>query len=332
MEYLLAVTFFVVLSLYRFLDIPLRQPWELYFTRVLGAFGWYFLALFLTPFFLRLKDLGASRSRSRQETWREFRNDYFTLPRLLRDLRLVHALGLVFVLFIELKHLIPFLAWRYFDDLLFDFELSLFGEGLLTKPLQTLFGVTNAPWWSCVYTLFFPYMGILLGVFVLQRDGLLASRFTLGFAWVWFLGILLVYLVPTLGPCFLKPELYRELPATPTSELIDQLWKGKLFVEANPRNSAGIYLISGFPSLHMAVVSYGTLMFGRVGRFAFWISFLFLILTTLSTLYFAWHYLIDDLGGVLLGYLVWFSLFSSSVEGKPKKIMFFDRKKKAEIL
>ena len=310
-ECLLLVVTPTVLLLYRYFQIPLREPLELYESRVLGAFGWYLLGLALCPLFLRLADLKAKNGLSRGETWQRFQRDYLSFSRLLFDLRLVHALGLVFVLFIQLKHLTPFLRADLLDSSFLLGEQRVLGGKLAAEWMIDLFGLASASFLSTCYTLFFPYMGLLLGLLLLQRDCRLARDFAMGFASLWFLGVLAIYLFPTWGPCFFRPDLFARLPESGAKELISELWRGKTFVEKNPQSPAGVFLISGFPSLHLAVVTYGSLVLGRLSVPLARISAVFLILTVLSTLYFGWHYLLDDIGGFLLGWLV-YALFVTS--------------------
>ena len=66
--------------------------------------------------------------------------------------------------------------------------------------------------------------------------------------------------------------------------------------------------IAGFASLHIAVILTAALVAHLVGaprllRIALWV---FLGLTTLATVYFGWHYVIDDIAGVAIAVLVGF--------------------------
>ncbi len=289
-------------GLYRYFGMPLRSPWELYCSRVLGGFGWYLLGLSVTVLFLRLRDLATSAPCSRAETWRSFRTSYLSPAHLLRDFRFVHALGVTFFLFIQLKNLIPHVNGRVFDQLLFQQETSLLGGRLAAEWVMQALGHSAAELLSAGYVFFFPYMGLLLAVMVLQRDECLASRFVLGFFSVWIIGVFIVYAFPTWGPCFFSPEMFRSLPVTDVTFLQQNLWKEKLFLESEPASPRGTFLISGLPSLHVAVVVFGSLCLSRVARLLAVFSWFFAGITFLTTLYFGWHYLLDDIGGILLGW------------------------------
>ena len=135
---------------------------------------------------------------------------------------------------------------------------------------------------------------------ILQRDERLSQRFAAAFAVVWFLGILMVYAVPSWGPCFAAPEVIASLPATDVSGMQADLWKHKLFLEKTPNSAGGVFLISGFPSLHLAVPILCGLLFWSRHRLLGFLSAVFAVLTFVSTIYFGWHYLLDDLGSLVL--------------------------------
>ena len=63
--------------------------------------------------------------------------------------------------------------------------------------------------------------------------------------------------------------------------------------------------IAAFPSLHVAIAMTACLMAHLLGlpRFVRVAAWVFLGLTEISTIYFGWHYVVDDLAGLLLGAL-----------------------------
>ena len=129
----------------------------------------------------------------------------------------------------------------------------------------------------------------------------------------------MVIAVPTWGPCFYRPELFSGLPLTEVRKLMDDLWRDKLFVERQPFSEQGIFLISGFPSLHIAVVVFGSLSLGKVSFTLAARSWGFTAITAVATLYFGWHYVLDDIGGFLLGAGI-FCLFVTSSSLKRLKL------------
>ena len=81
----------------------------------------------------------------------------------------------------------------------------------------------------------------------------------------------------------------------------EELWRNRLHVLRNPYDNSGAFLISGLPSLHIAVVLLGTYYLNKLSKLIGLVSFMFLILTFISTIYFGWHYVVDDIGA---GFLV----------------------------
>ena len=59
-------------------------------------------------------------------------------------------------------------------------------------------------------------------------------------------------------------------------------------------------MISGFPSLHVAVAIMGSIYLRHIHPLLSWLSWIFTLLIFNSTIYLGWHYLLDDLGSVLL--------------------------------
>ena len=287
--------------LYKTLSVPMRSPAGLYSERIFQSIALYFVGLVVSLLLMRLAAI-----RSSNESWREtllrFRRDYLSFKLLSRDLRLMNAISLTFVLFIELKNAVPLVTGEIWDDWFIRAEKAVFGGNLAVFWVQRIFAPSSADALSASYLLFYPFMAVVLLVAVLQRDEKFAQRFILAFGLVWLLGILAVYLVPTWGPCFAVPETIAGLPQTAVSEMQLDLWKHKVFLDQHPQSAAGVFLISGFPSLHLAVPALSALMFYRRFRWLAAASLVFTLVTVVSTLYFAWHYVLDDLGAIFLAF------------------------------
>ena len=94
---------------------------------------------------------------------------------------------------------------------------------------------------------------------------------------------------------------------TPTSALMDTLsgarervlWQG---VEGAVQSTAG------FASLHVAITLLVALMVqytvrSRIVHWAFWANF---VITVVATIYFGWHYIADDVAGILIALLAFY--------------------------
>ena len=302
---LIVFTFTVLaLALYAVVGTPLRYPAALYFQRVYHSFVFYTIGLLITVFALRISDIRRIKHAPEAKvpllyTWTRYRRSYLNLGQIIHDLRLLHAVALMFVVYINLKHLIPFIAYRYFDHELLAIETKLFGASA-TEHLITLFGANSALLLSKMYKLFYNYTAFLIIVMVLQRPSESAQRFVATFTLVWLLGILMVYALPTLGPCFTVPDLIANLPLTEVSDMQEKLWAHKAAMGLNPHSTIPVYLISGFPSLHLAVPIVGSIFLGDNFPKLAAVSWMFAFITLITTLYFGWHYVLDDIGSVVL--------------------------------
>jgi len=292
---------------YRTLAVPLRKPFNLYLERIGQGFMLYVCGLFLSIFIFRLSDIRSARKAALVKTWGEtlarWRSTYARKSVLVSDARLLNVFALTFVVFIELKHLVPFLRLRVYDESFLHMERFLFGGKLAGEHLQSLIGAQAAPLLSLGYLFFYPYMAIVSVYVLLQREEGFRERFAFTFTLIWMLGALAIYLLPTLGPCFSYPIINAALPITEVANMQRDLWTHREFVLANPRSSEGVYLISGFPSIHLAIPLSCGYLFYRSHKALFYLSLVTAALTVLTTLYFGWHYACDDLGSFLLAAL-----------------------------
>ena len=304
-EWFVAIAGGCCLWLYRSLGVALREPLPLYLSKVNGALVWYVVGLLLAFLYTRLGHIAESKRSSaaplsRRDSWQEFSLSYLNVGALVRDLRVVHAVALTFFFFIQLKHLTPLLRARLYDDELAVFDRLLCGGELCSVPAMNFFGPAAAPWLSAGYTLFYPYLGLVLVLFVMQRDFRLTSEFVAAFAAVWFLGVGTIYLLPSYGPIFSAPELFASLPVTEVTHLQADLWKHRQFLQNAPLSPRGIFLISGIPSLHVALVLLGSVYLHELHRGLAIVSWALLAVTLAATIYFGWHYVLDDLAAVPL--------------------------------
>ena len=274
----------------------------LYHQRVAGSFAWYVTGVFLAALVVRERDVRGKPAAERvplSSTVRRFFGLYLEPKRLFRDIRLVHALSACFVVFLSLKNLIPHLNSRLHDYFFAAADRLVCGD-ICGAELVRLFSVQAAPFFSTSYIYFYPYLGMLLTIMVLQRDEDLARRFSVSFILLWLCSLFLVFLVPTWGPCFFFPELFAGLPYTEAAKLQQELWQMKIELDNNPASPLSLFLISGFPSLHLAVPFFGALYLWGVNRVLSGLSFLYTVVTFGATLYLGWHYLLDNIGALVL--------------------------------
>jgi membrane-associated phospholipid phosphatase len=118
----------------------------------------------------------------------------------------------------------------------------------------------------------------------------------------WALGTASYYAIPSLGPAFYYVWLYSGLEHTGVTQLQDSLFYGRSEVRFDPFGAEGVQSVAGFASLHVAITLVAALVAHYTVRHA-WIRYsmwVFFALTVLSTIYFGWHYIADDVAGALI--------------------------------
>ena len=170
--------------------------------------------------------------------------------------------------------------------------------------LHTLLGTEVAAHaLSAVYLLFLAFVPLSLGAaLVWGRDVRTGAFWVTALCVNWALGTVSYYLVPSLGPVFVRPGLFADLPETGVSALQESLADARAAVLADPVGADAIAGIAGFASLHTSITLTAALVAWRLGlpltvRVALWAFF---ALTVVATTYFGWHYAVDDLGGVVI--------------------------------
>jgi hypothetical protein len=131
------------------------------------------------------------------------------------------------------------------------------------------------------------------------RDGYL---FVVSGIWVWILGVASYYLIPSLGPFASAPRDFKGLPHTVITTDQAAYLAQRAHLLAHPHASDAFAQISAFASLHVGFTCMIVLMTRYYGlpRAARAMT-CYLTLTVVATIYFGWHYAVDDLGGLLIG-------------------------------
>lgn len=212
---------------------------------------------------------------------------------------------LTYVSYRNLKGALPFARPQVVDEQLLELDrLMAFGYDpavLLHSLLGT--GVT-AYVLSGVYLLFLAFVPVSLGAaLVWGRSVRIASWYVTALCLNWLLGAATYYLVPSLGPVFVRPDLFTDLPQTGVSAMQTDLATTRYEVLADPISADAIAGVAGFASLHVSVVFTAALIAHRIGlpRLVRWSMWVFLATTMLATAYFGWHYLVDIIAGLALG-------------------------------
>jgi membrane-associated phospholipid phosphatase len=268
---------------------------------LLGTIG-FFMALDVVP--RAVKRRGWRWSQLRQGV-PELVHERWSWRRLAIVLLGIVAFYMTYLAYRNLKSFLPLITSQDLDRQLLNFEQGVLGGRHPFDILHTILGTgISAQVLSTVYLFFLAFVPISLGASLIVSINPLPGLWwvlTLGINWT--LGTISYYLVPTMGPWFIAPQLFADLPVTGVSRLQSTLWVERLQVIRDPSVTDAVQSVAGFASLHAAITISAALIahllgLARILRIALWVFF---GLTMLATIYFGWHYVLDDLAGILIG-------------------------------
>ena len=215
-----------------------------------------------------------------------------------------------YVAYRNLKSFLPLITDRNYDSQLDQMDAWLsFGSRpslLLHDILGTDIAAHILAFW---YISYLPLNVLVLGAFVawskdLGRGAWAATALSLN----WMIGVASYYALPTLGPGIAYPSYIWELEDNSASTLQHSLTMNRNEFVSDLNDPSLSQGVAGFASLHVSVVFTVALILHQSGM-AKWIcniAWVYLIGTILATLYFGWHYILDDIGGAAIAYLaVW---------------------------
>ena len=259
------------------------------------------------------RSLWHSRRRIRS-FWQEAKRltrEHWTRQRIALVVIGLTSFYITYVSYRNLKNYLPKMYSTMEDPLLHKLDVWLFFGHEPATVLHTIFGESwAAHFFAFIYLLYLPLAPFSLVVWLVwSRNISYGYWYATANCLTWALGTLSYYLIPTMGPAFWYPWLYTGLEVTGVTDLQDSLWSSRQAVRfpLNPF-SGSIQSVAGFASLHTAL----TLVIAMVAHYTVrhalirWAAWVFFGLTVISTLYFGWHYVADDVGGVVIAVLaVW---------------------------
>ena len=269
--------------------VPLRDPHHVTLTRL--AIGTGLVALLIAA------DAGVRRARGREQRW--------TRRRLAVVAVTVISFFVTYLAYRNLKSVVPLLRpGDLFDGQLADVDRSLFGGhdpgAVLHDALGTGFAAHAL---SAVYMLFFAFIPVAIATaLAFSRDIRRGVFFVTALTLNWAVGAITYFLLPSIGPFHTDPASFAGLPGTAVTHMQATLVGERAAFIADPGAAGAAQSIGAFASLHTSIYVTAALAahllgFPRVVKIAIWVL---TALTATATIYFGWHYLLDDVAGIAI--------------------------------
>lgn len=298
-------TVLATLVVTRAAGIPMRDP-DHVAAGYVAMVGAAVLILVGVDLVARAWSLSPSRLPSRAAL-RAVRRERWTRHRGLAVGAALISFYVTYMAYRNLKAAVPLLRPdTLFDDQLARLDRALLGGHEAAAALHSLLGtgaVTQIL--SVAYVAFIVFLPLSLALALVFSPGLHASLFyatALSINWV--LGAASYFLLPALGPVYADPQAFAALPHSEVTYLQQVLLDQRVAFLDRP-GTATLQAVAAFVSLHIAMSFTAAMAAQMLGlrrrlRVALWA---WLAVTACSTVYFGWHYVLDDVGGIVTGAL-----------------------------
>ena len=285
--------------------VPLRDPDHVAGRRLLLVV-WLVLGLVAVDVAVRAARRSPGRWPTR-EALLSVRRERWTPGRGVAVASALVAFYGAYLAYRNLKSVVPLLRpGDLFDRQLADIDRALFFGHDPAGLLHALWGAGVATHvMSFVYMLFFLFIpGTLALALVYSQDLRAGVFYVTAQSLNWLLGAATYFMLPSLGPIYVDPGAFAALPATDVSHLQALLLDQRVEFLNDPATGTA-QSIGAFASLHVsifftAVLAAHLLGLGPRMKIAAWTLF---GLTVASTIHLGWHYVVDDFGGVAIGFL-----------------------------
>lgn len=226
----------------------------------------------------------------------------------------------------NLKSNVSLVNFRSYDQELLSLDRWLaFGNepaSVLHDLLGTGFAAHALSW---IYLIYIPLVAMTVSAALAFTERMReAYVFVATYMWCWILGTASYYAIPTLGPFATRSRLFEPLPSTNVERLQNSLERHRFDLHADNLGEPVVGGIAGFASLHVGVVV-AVIMLMRYyrQRELAWVATIFLIPTIIATVYFGWHFIVDDIAGIFLG---WFAFVLGRATVYPRILAVWKRR------
>jgi len=306
-DYLWLVNVWVVVAIFALVTvirshqvgIPIRDPGGAILRLRIGLSLAWFALLIMVDASIRIGRSGWTIGKAITEVRRRWPKE-----RLALALSGLLAYHIVYLSYHNLK------SWNAFnsprDDQMLRLDRWLFLGHNPSVLLHDVFGQHVATYVFAVVYESFSYLVPLSFVAALVfanriRDGYVFLASSL---WVWILGVISYYLIPSLGPFASAPNEFAGLPHTWITSAQTRYMADRVHFLQHPAASDAFNSVNAFASLHVGFMCMVLLMMRHYGfRRTTRAMTVYLVAVVISTIYFGWHFAIDDVAGVVLAIL-----------------------------
>ena len=301
-----AVTMIAALLTTDAAGLPLRDPDHVAGRRLLLVLGLVGVLVVLDVVIRAARQTGTVRPS--RASMRLVRRERWTVGRGVAVGSALVSFYVTYLAYRNLKSVVPVLRpGELFDPQLADLDRILFSGHDPAALLHGLLGAGSAAHvMSAGYMVFFAFIPATLAVgLVFSRDLQAGLFYTTAQSLNWLLGAGSYFLLPSLGPIYADPAAFAHLPVTGVTHLQGLLLDQRVEFLADPATAGTAQSIGAFSSLHVSIffsaaLAVHMLRLQRRVKIGAWIL---VGLTILSTVYLGWHYVLDDIGGLILGAL-----------------------------
>ncbi len=285
--------------------VPMRDPDQVAGRRLVLVLG-LVAVLVILDVVVRAGRQSGTRWPSRASI-RRIRRERWTLGRGFAVGVALVSFYVTYLAYRNLKSVIPLVRpGDLFDRQLTDTDRVLFGGHDPAELLHALLGTgVSAHVLSAGYMLFFLFIPATLAIgLVFSRDLQAGLFYTTAQSLNWLLGAGSYFLLPSLGPIYAEPAAFANLPVSGVTQLQDLLLDQRVEFLRDPAAGTA-QSIAAFASLHVSIFFTGVLAAHllRLGRRVKVGAWALLGVTIASTIYLGWHYVLDDVGELILGAL-----------------------------
>jgi hypothetical protein len=231
----------------------------------------------------------------------------------------------------NLKSFVSLIDYRTYDQELLALDRWFFFGNDPASVLHDVLGTGFAAHTlSTIYLVYIPLVAITVSAALAFVERMReAYVYVATYMWCWILGTISYYAIPTLGPFASRSRLFDELPATNVERVQNALKNQRFELHADNIGQDVVAGIAGFASLHVGVVVAVIMLMRYYRRPALmWAATIFLIPTTLATIYFGWHFIVDDIAGAFLG---WFAFVLGRATVYPRILLVWRRRVASEV-